>query len=213
MSVVETPAQPGFLNKKTIANPNTNIPDAAIFLKRTAIEFLQVLFSTRAPGSYHYDQDDSQTEIQICDQHSLDLEAINVRPSIVGVRGPLSGQNMGLGGNNTQAQNRLTGNTTLTDLLIGSVAFSCVSREGTEAERLASLVFNSFKYFAKPLRTYGFFHIKSLNIGGETVVEQEGYEDLFLVPVFITASVQDRWVLSDTVATKLENIIFTTLRL
>lgn len=190
----------------------TPIPNTAIFLKRTTIEFLQILFSARAAGSYHYDHDENITEIQISDQHVTDLEAYHTRPAIVGVRGPLSWQGMGLGGGAFEGQNRLTGKQTFNDLLTGSMAFSCISREGIEAENLAHLVFNSFKFFRPILQKYGFFTIKSLNIGGESLIVTDGvHDDLYIVPVYITAQIQDRWTLDDTAARQLEQIIIETL--
>ena len=184
------------------------IPNVAIFLKRITIEFLQILFSARAPGSYHYDKDDSLTEIQISDQHAVDLEATHVRPVIIAVRGPLSWQGTGLGQGSFEQLNIPTGRQTMNDLLTGSVAFSCMSREGTEAENLAHIVFNSFKFFRPILQKHGFFSIKSMNIGGESLVYQEGdNDDLYLVPVYITAMIQDRWTLSDEAARRLEKIV------
>jgi hypothetical protein len=184
------------------------IPNIAIFLKRTTIEFLQILFSTRTSGCYRYDSDETKTEIQISDQHVTDLEAYHTRPAIVGVRGPLSWQNMGLGGSAFEGQDRSTGKQTFNDLLTGSVAFSCISREGIEAENLAHLVFNSFKFFRPVLQKYGFFTIKSLNIGGESLIVSDGtHDDLYVVPVYITAQIQDRWSLTDDAARKLQQII------
>lgn len=101
-----------------------------------------------------------------------------------------------------------TGKTTFNDLLTGSVAFSCFSREGTEAEQIAHLVFNSFKFFRHVLQKRGFFSIKSLNIGAESLVVQDGdNDDLYMVPVFVTAQIQDRWSLSNEAAQELKRII------
>jgi hypothetical protein len=101
-----------------------------------------------------------------------------------------------------------TGDTTFTDLLTGSVAFSIISREGIEAEQIAHIVFNSFKFFRTVLAKYGFFTIKSLNMGASSLVVQEGdNDDLNLIPVYIQADVQDRWVLSDDAAKKLKKIV------
>lgn len=194
--------------KRVSIADNKPIPNVAIFLKRTAIEFLQVLFSTRPDGSMRYDSDDSLTEIQICDQHAVNLEGTHIKPAIVAVRGPLSWQGMGLGGNAFESRSMSTGVQTFNDLLTGSVAFSCISREGYEAEEIAHIVFNSFKFFRSILAKYGFLTIKSLNIGGESLIIQEGNnDDLYLVPVYITASIQDRWVLSDNAARDLKEII------
>jgi hypothetical protein len=206
----------GDVGKKPIRRGNfqdsREIPNVAIFLKRITIEFLQVIFSTRAPGSYHYDADDNLTEVQISDQHAVDLAATHVRPAIIAVRGPLSWQGMGLGASSFESQDRLTGKQIMSDMLTGSVAFSCMSREGTEAENLAHIVFNSFKFFRPVLQRNGFFTIKSMNIGGESLVYQEGdNDDLYLVPVYVAASIQDRWSLSDEAARKLEKIVVESL--
>ena len=189
------------------------IPNAAIFVKRTALEFLQILFHTREKGDYHYDEDDTKTEIQIADQHTVDLDAVNVRPAIVAIRGPVSFGNMGLGGNSVEQHDMKTGNITFNDLITGSVAFSCISREGTEAEQLAHLVANSFKYFRPVLQKLGFFSIKSLGIGSEMLVEQNGdSDDLYIVPVNVQVQMQDRWSLSKLDLNKVQKILteFTT---
>jgi hypothetical protein len=144
----------------------------------------------------------------ISDQHAIDLEAVHVRPSIVGVRGPLTWSQIGLGGNSIESINTTTRKTVMNDLLTGTVAFSCLSREGTEAEQIAHLVFNSFKLFRSVLQKQGFFSIKSLNIGGEALIVQDGdNDDLYLVPVYVTASIQDRWSLDEQTKRRLERII------
>jgi len=206
MSITEGLDPPGSgIPRKTIAT-GERIPNAAIFLKRTALEFLQILFSQRAQGSFKYDEDDTKTEVFISDIHSVDNKAVGIRPTIVAVRGPLSWQQMSIG--SVESRDVPTGRYVFNDLLTGSVALSCISREGIEAEQLGHLVFNSFKYFRPILQKYGYFSIKSLNIGGETLVEQEGADDrTTVVPVYVTALIQDRWSLDETAARKLKDII------
>jgi len=183
-----------------------NIPNAAIFLKRTALEFLQILFSERAPGSFHFDHDDTKTEIIISDLHAVDLKMAGMRPSIVAVRGPLSWQGPGLG--NVLNRDIPTGSYTFKELLTGSLALSCISREGIEAEQIAHLVFNSFKYFRPVLQKYGFFQIKSLSIGGESLVEIDGSSDMMVVvPITISAMIEDQWTLEETAVKQLRQII------
>ena len=195
------------IRRSTIAGGD-RIPNVAIFLKRTALEFLQIIFSQRAAGSLHYDQDDTKTEIEIADVHAVDLTAVGKRPAIIAVRGPLSWQGVGLGGGAVESRDMKTGSHGFNDLLTGSVALSCISREGIEAEQIAHLVFNSFKFFRPVLQKYGFFSIKSLNIGAESLVEQEGADDkTYVVPVYISALIQDRWILEDRAAKTLEGII------
>lgn len=176
------------------------IPNPAIFLKRTALEFLQVIFSERAPESYKYDEDDQQSRIIIADVHAVDLKTVGSRPAIVAVRGPLTWSGTGLGGSSLEKRPMSTGKYTLNDILTGSLALSCIAREGIEAEQIGDIVFNSFKWFQPVLRKYGFLSIKSLNIGAETLIESEGADDkTYLVPIFVTAQIQERWTL-DTVS-------------
>lgn len=184
------------------------IPNPAIFLKRTALEFLQVIFSQRAPESFHYDEDDEKTKIIISDVHAVDLKTVGSRPTIVAVRGPMSWTGTGLGGNSLEKREIATGKYTFNDILTGSVAISCISREGIEAEQIGDIVFNSFKWFQPVLRKYGFLSIKSLNIGAETLIETEGADDkTSLVPIFITAQIQDRWTLDTVAERKLQKIV------
>lgn len=183
-----------------------NIPNAAVFLKRTALEFLQILFAERPLGSFHYDQDDTKTEITISDVHAVDLKMAGMRPAIVAVRGPLSWQGPGLGA--VLERDIPTGRHTFKELLAGSLALSCISREGVEAENIAHLVFNSFKYFRPILQKYGYFTIKSLGIGGESLVEIEGSTDMMVVvPITVSAMIEDQWILEETASRRLQKIV------
>lgn len=199
------------IHRNTIATGDS-IPNVAIFLKRTSLEFLQAIFAVRAPRHLRYAAEDTETEIQISDIHAVDLKTASLRPAIIAVRGPLGWQGLGLGGGAVEKRSMSTGKYTFNDLLTGSVAFSCISREGIEAEQIAHLVFNSFKFFRPTLQKYGFFTIKSLNIGAEALIEQEGSDDrTTIVPVFLTAQVQDRWTMEDTAARKLQQIVIKVL--
>jgi hypothetical protein len=209
MKITEGPgsAEPAGIPRKSIEGAE-QIPNVAVFLKRTGLEFLQLIFASRAQGHFRFDHDDSKTEIQISDIHAVDITSVGVKPSIVAVRGPLTWQGLGLGGGAVETRNVKTGKITFNDLLTGSVAFSCFSREGIEAEQIAHLVFNSFKFFRPTLQKYGFFTIKSLNVGAEALVESEGSDDkLVVVPVYVTAQIQDRWSLDEKASRRLERVI------
>jgi hypothetical protein len=197
---------------KTSIAEKKPIPDSAFFLKRTTLEFLQILFGERKCGDLHYDEDESKTDIQIADQHSVDLATAGTRPMIVAQRGPLSWTQMGLGGNSFVGGGMgVNGSKSYSDLLTGSMAFSCISREGMEAEQIAGLVFNAFKYFSEPLRAYGFTSIKSLNVGAESLIITEGtHDDLYSVPVYVTAQIQESWSINKTDLQKLRKLIIET---
>lgn len=200
----------GVLTKTSFKDKRIN--NSVVFLKRTAIEFLQILFGTRAKGSLHYDSDDTKTDIQITDSYATALDAINLRPTIVVLRGPLSWQGLGLGNSSIESRDMGTGDRTYNDLLVGSVSINCLSKQGVEAEQIAHLVFNSFKFFGPALRQKGFFHIRSLNIGNEALIEQDGSSaETFLVQIGLTAMIQERWALESKAARRLEGIILSNL--
>lgn len=204
-----TEGQAKGIEPQTIAT-GKKIPNVAVFLKRTGLEFLQAIFSSRS--DYKYDPDDSVTGIQIADSHAVDLSSLNVRPAIVAVRGPMSWRNLGLGGGAVESRNMRTGSYTFKDLLTGSLSFNVLSREGIEAEQIAHVVFNSFKFFRPELQRYGFFSIEALSMGGETLIEQEGTNDeTHAVSISMTATVEDRWRLSDQVARTIKKIVIETL--
>jgi len=199
--------------RKSIAE-GREIPDATIFIRRTVIEFLQVLFSTREPNKnrFHWNKDITQSEIQITDNHSVNLTDVNKRPMIIAVRGPISWQGTGLGGNSLESVDRPTGRRTFNDMLIGSVVLNCISREGVEADQLAQFVFNAFKFFSPVLKKFGFFTIKSTSIGAESLIKASGSEDeTTLVPVYLNLMIQERWTLDEKVARTLQNIVIETV--
>lgn len=206
MSITEGSSSRNYGIKRSSIEDQQHIPNVAIFLKRTALEFLQILFNTRPPGSFHYDQDDTKSDILIADVHSVDTKAVGVRPAIIAVRGPLNWQDVGIG--SIEHRDQSTGDYTINGLIIGSLALSCISREGLEAEQIGHLVFNSFKMFRPVLQKYGFFQIKSLNIGAETLVEQEGSDDrTTVVPIYLTATIQDRWSMEDVASKQLKQLV------
>lgn len=193
------------IEKQTIAT-RQRIPNTAIFLKRTALEFLQIIFSLR--DDYRYDPDDTITGIQITDSHAADLTSVNVRPAIIAARGPISYRNLGLGGGAVSFRNMKTGSHEYTDLITGSLSFNIFSREGIEAEQLAHLVFSSFKYFRPDLQKYGYFTIQNLSMGGASLIEQEGADDVtYVVPVSMTASVVDKAVNVEIVGRTLKKVV------
>lgn len=178
--------------------------EVATFIKNTALRFLQVVYSQKQ--DMRYEDDEEKTNIKIADQYAFQLSASDTRPAIIAVRGTMNwqGVSMGMG---VQEVNTRTGSKEFTDLIIGSVGFSCLSRVGLEAEQIASEVFNLFKFFRPTLMKHGFFNIRSMSIGPEQLIEAPGEPSLFLVSVLMTCQVQDRWVLEPKTATELKKII------
>lgn len=180
------------------------------WLKRTALQFLQIVYSQRAKGSLHYDSDEELTEIKIADQFAFQLEATDTRPAIIGVRGGLNWQHVGMNMGMQESSMR-TDKKTMTGLIAGSVGFTCISRVGMEAEAIASDVFNLFKFFQPTLMKYGFFSVKSMSIGPEQIIDAAAEPKLFAVSVLIQCQIQDRWILEPKSATELRRLVVKTL--
>lgn len=186
--------------RRKIVNP-------AVFVKRVCLDFLQKMYSQNESGHFKYDPDDSKTEIQICDQHAVNLSGQNIRPAIVALRGPVSSQGLGLGNGSMENRHVPTGKTTYNDLLLGSVAFSCYSTKGIEAENIAYHVFNCFKVLKNVVKGQGLFHVHAVNLGSEALVESGATDELYMVPVYVSLQVGDRWSIDDKGARELRQII------
>lgn len=192
---------------KDIDSGNNYERSVTSFIKNTALRFLQVVYAEREIGQLKYIHgDEDATEIKIADQHAFQLEASETKPAIIAVRGGLNWLNIGLN-EGMQTQNQLTGDRTSTDLIAGTVGFTCISRVGLEAEQIASDVFNLFKFFRPTLRKLGFFTIKSMNVGPEQLVDVQGEPKLFLVSVLMQCQVQDRWLLEPKSAAELKRVV------
>jgi len=180
------------------------------FLKKTCIQFLQTVYSERKPTNLRYDDDEDKTEIKIVDQYAFQLEADEVRPAIIGIRGPVSYQPIGM---NVGMQEMTMGGgvTANTDMLHSSVGFSCLSRVGLEAEQIASDVFNSFKFFRGTLQKAGFFSIKTLNVSSEQMIRAQGDPELFMVSVTMSCQLQDKWIIEPKAAAELRKIVLVAL--
>ena len=175
------------------------------FMKKTMLEFLQIVYSQKKPGRLKYNQDEEETEIKIADQYAYQLEATDTRPAIIATRGALSWGNLGI--NSMQTLDMRTSTSTNTDFIVGSVGLSCISRVGVEAEQIASDVFNLIKYFKSTLMKFGFLNVRSVSVGPEQLISAPGEPDMFLVSVLMQCQVQDVWRLEPKAAAELKKIL------
>lgn len=175
------------------------------FMKKTMLEFLQILYSQKKEGRLKYSEDEESTEIKIADQYAFQLEATDTRPAIIATRGSLSWGNLGLG--NMQTLNMRTNATINTDFISGSVGLSCLSRIGVEAEQIASDVFSLIKYFKSTLMKFGFLNVRSVSVGPEQLISAPGEPDMFLVSVLMQCQVQDVWTIEPKAAAELRKIL------
>jgi hypothetical protein len=188
------------------------VPNPAIFMVRTVIEFLRILFATRPPGDLRWSKDESQSDIAIRSINAVDLQSINTRPCILVQRGPISYMNMGLGQSGIEGISTRNRSVTYNDVTSGSLSISCISRESVEAENIAYLVSSAFRYLGPALRKKGFLQIKALNIGQDVLIDQEGSQDTtYLVPVMVSCMIEERIVLEKNADRLLEQIVVESL--
>lgn len=191
----------------SLRDPETIVESHQI-IKQIGLEFLQTMYSESGPDTaFCWNAETEETEILIVDKYSFNLDDVQVRPAIVANRGPQRWMNTS-GFQQMQEFDPRTAKSINTDLISGSIVFNCFSKEGVEAEKIASDVFEWFRVFRIPLRKSGLFRVESTTMGEEALVKSDSRPDLSVVPVQVEASVQVRWsiqpyarVLADIVST------------
>lgn len=136
--------------------------------------------------------DHTITKIMITDQYPENLEANEKRPWIMVARGPI--QWAKISNDQFLSYNLRNGSRFYTDLLTTGFKINCFSRNGLEAEFLATIVFQSIQFFAQRLRGEShIFDVSSVSIGQEDIVKNDSKIDLTVVPVNIAMTIQDKW--------------------
>lgn len=180
----------------------------AEFVRSTVLLFLQACYSQRPAGenAYHYDDDETKTELLIADNANEFLVSKELRPALIATRGPLAWMNTTMSGNMV-GKNILSNTTTSRDLLQGSIGISALSRSDLESEQLASEVFTLFKSFRPVLQKLGFHSIKSAQLSETRLIEQEGYGKLWMTTVSVVCHLSDMWTLEPESLSKLRKVI------
>lgn len=147
-------------------------------------------------GTHDYSTDEEETELIISDQGSLNTDTVEKRPALILTRGPFAMGNTSL--DQLLGIEGKTGKETHTDLLTGSFVVNCLSSNGLEAERLATIVAAAIRYFRKHLQRAGFFQIGlQVSIGTESpagsLMAGDAAEDFVNVPVSFPAFYQFSW--------------------
>lgn len=197
-------------------NPRTGdwVSDGKLILLR----FLRDLFyqtpreqsgeSGRRGPSFHWEADDSVTELIVSDRKSLDTNSLGSRPAIIVSRGSFQYGNVSI--DHLLTRDHATGHRSHTDLVSGSFNIHCVAEQGRTAEILAAYVAKSLRVFRRELQRAG-FHLIGTQI---SVGEETGAGDLFgadagskysMVTVSFPVYYQDAWTV-DPVARQLQHL-------
>jgi hypothetical protein len=174
----------------------TNYPSKA---KDVLLHFLKDVFSRQKlysdKNDFIWSPDEKVSKIQIIDTNVENLQTVETRPSLVISRGQI--QWMNTSNDNFKTNSRFAENKTYQDLIQVDMTINCFSREGLEAEFLASLVFQLFTFFKQSIRTiYGIHKLDIAGIGAETIVSADSKIELTVVPVFLKLAWKEEWKFS-----------------
>lgn len=99
------------------------------------VTFLQGLFRHAPRGSYHWDENEDESEIIITNENRLDQEVVEKKPAFTLTRGPISFFGMGI--DDRVTEDFQTGAKEKAILLPGTMTINAISRVELEAEDLA----------------------------------------------------------------------------
>lgn len=130
--------------------------DPFLYILRLFVQYLQGLFNFFPEGQWHYEPDPEITEIVIRGEAPLDMRTVGKKPAITVVMGPT--QFSGLGIDNLQAIDPITGKKTHTDLMSGHLIVYCLAESDIIAMRLAHMVAHFTRAQRNLLESPGGFH-------------------------------------------------------
>ena len=178
------------------------------FLVQMVLEFLQIWYGDREPGTgrYYYSDDEQETELLIHDKSSFKLESMGRLPAVVTHRKPVR-HTGGSGINKMVSKSMMSGKKIFMDRNAGAVAIHVISEDGMESEEIAGEIFEFFTSLHDGLRKYGLFTINVVDIGEERKILVSSEERRTVVTVTVTASWQRVWSTEDKSPTVLANAI------
>jgi len=136
--------------------------DPLFHFTKVFVRFLQVVFHSFEKGSYRWEPDLEQTDITISDQFTVNNPAAEKRPSIVCMRGQADWLNVSM--DQFKSFDFATGARSHTDLVASAMLYSCLSREGLEAQRLAWIAGYATRTLKRHLMRLG-MHRVGENVG------------------------------------------------
>lgn len=192
--------------------------DPLLYYNRLFIRFLQLVFESFPKGQYHWELDQQNTEITISDQGTIAHDAVEQRPAVIVSRGPASFTNLAIdqfAGPRLNAREGFvpnfdpsTGARRHTDLVATSVSYNCLSSEGLEAQRIASICAMATRRLKRSLMKAGLHRVgEEITIGPESApgaIVSGDSNEIIMVSVTVPFFFQDFWTVepSDKVLLK-----------
>lgn len=161
-------------------------------IKHTFLTFAQALFAQHS--KYTWDVDPTKTKVLIVDKYALDLKVIEKKRSIVLSRGSYGYSNLTFnylaGGEHETLMDRTLIGDHYTDMIRGSVTYSCLAQNGMVAEELAHLLFVNLAGRRDQFKKNGISKLTNINIGEETVLKSDSNVSLASVPIYVQFDTQ-----------------------
>lgn len=172
------------------------VPDDRLYLAtRAFLIFLQGLFKDRPAGQFRWSENPDETEILITDQLPENGQAVGKRPIIVTTRGAARYRNVSL---DHVMERDMSGDALVySDIIETDMTFTCIAREGVEAQNLAFTIFRMVPIFKGAIGRLGDMHWIGANmqIGpesqGNQIIPGSGFSEWKIVQVSVPFAIQD----------------------
>lgn len=160
------------------------------FVVNVIISYLQTMFAKNADSiGIGFSLNDQESDLLIYDSQSTQTTTIGSRPVIGVTRGPW--RYTDANPNRMFSFNQKNGVITCTDLIMVPIYIQVMSRNGLEAERLASIVANFLELDKRALTTLGIHSINNIEVGREQAVAE--IPEAVMVPVTCVCYIQVFW--------------------
>jgi len=156
---------------------NITVNDS-FWVKRFFLSFLQAYFAEHTKYTWTPGQN---TKIIIADKYAMDLALAAKKPSIVVSRGYMRWGQTTIG--QYYSRNLNSNNHVFTDLVIGSMTFNCIAKNGLVCEELAMIIRNAFTAFRDQIKANGIHSIDNIAIEEERILKSDSDIELTVVPV------------------------------
>jgi len=156
---------------------NINVNDS-FWIKRLFLSFLQAYFAEHSKYTWTTGQN---TKIIIADKYAMDLSLAAKKPSIIVSRGYMRWAQSTIG--QYYQRSLISSNSTFTDLVIGSMTFNCIAKNGLVCEELAMIIRNAFTGFKDQIKANGLHSIDNIAVEEERILKADADIDLTVVPV------------------------------
>ena len=160
----------------------------SLIIKRLFLSFAQALFAGHT--KYTWKPNIHDTNIFIADKYSLNQEILEKKPSIILERGGMRWlySSMAQRSNINIASRQRD----YTDLIKGSIRFSCLAKNGLVAEEIALALLNALTGYKVELKKKGIHQVIDITVGEETLLKSDSTIELTVVPVIIVYTTQKK---------------------